>query len=133
MIEVTVVGRHVKVTDGVREYAAEKADKLDRFHLKKIEVILSSEASGYKAEMIASSRRGKTFVAHAEFEDLHRAIDLTVEKLESQLARTKGKVREKRVRRPRSASPPESMESMESTESTGLSDTESTLEDETEM
>ena len=38
MIEVTVVGRHVKVTDGVREYAAEKADKLDRFHLKKIEV-----------------------------------------------------------------------------------------------
>ena len=127
MIEVTVVGRHVKVTDGVREYAAEKADKLDRFHLKKIEVILTNEASRYKAEMIASSRRGKTFVAHAEFDDLHRAIDLTVEKLESQLARTKGKVREKRVRRPRTASPPESMGT------TGLSDTESPLEDEAEI
>ena len=108
MLEVTVVGRHVKVPDGVRDYATEKAGKLDRFHLNKVEVILSHEAARYRAEMIASSKRGKTFVARAEFDDLHGAIDLSLEKLESQLSRTKGKVREKRVRRPRSIPPAES-------------------------
>lgn len=99
MVEVTVVGIHVRVTEGVREYAVGKTEKLDRFHLTKVEVILSNEAARYKAEMIASSRRGKRFVAHAEGEDLHGAIDLTVEKLESQLSRRKGKAMEKRGRR----------------------------------
>lgn len=101
MVEINVVGRHVRVTEGVREYATEKAEKLDRFPLQKVEVILSNEATRYTAEMIASSKWGKTFVAHADSDDLHGAIDLTVEKLESQLSRSKGKAREKRVRRAR--------------------------------
>ena len=103
-MEVTVVGRHVRVTEGVKEYAKDKADRMERFRLHKVEVILSNEATRYKAEWIASTKSGKSFVSHAEFDDLHGAIDLAADKLESQLSKTKGKVREKRVRRSRGSS-----------------------------
>ena len=105
--EVRIIGRHVRLPDEVKDYATEKVERLARYHLSKMDVVLSSEADGYRAEFIASSRRGKTFVSHAEHENYPGAIDLATEKLERQLSRTKGKAREKRVRQARNQSVPE--------------------------
>ena len=101
LFRVRVVGRHVRLPDGIKGYATDRAERLGRYDLAKMEVVLSSEASGYRAEIIASSRRGQTFVSHAEHGDYAGAIDLAADKLERQLSRTKGKVREKRMRKPR--------------------------------
>jgi putative sigma-54 modulation protein len=96
-MRITVSGRHMEITDDMRDHAYEKAEKLTRFFdgIKHIDVVLEPEGDGYKVEAVVAARGANTLVAHATAEDLMSALDQVVEKSERQLKKLKDKYQQK--------------------------------------
>ncbi|MBI3267760.1 MAG: ribosome-associated translation inhibitor RaiA [Planctomycetes bacterium] len=100
-MNISIHARHMPVVpDELREYAEEKANRLERYfdRIKKIEVILNVEQERHMAEMVISATRGATLVAHTVEGDIHAAIDLVTDKMERQLTKLKEKLRGRRAR-----------------------------------
>lgn len=95
-MQVTVTGRHVEVSDEVREYVQDKAGKLPRFYdrVHSIEVVLDHESDQFTAEVIVRTDGKHTFVASESGPDTFALVDLVVDKLERQLKKLKEKNRE---------------------------------------
>ncbi len=97
-MQIRVAGRHVEVTDDVREYVQSKVSKLPRFYdrIHEIEVVLDHESEQFTAEMIVRADRKHTFVARETGPDTFALIDMVTEKLERQLIRHKEKNRNRK-------------------------------------
>jgi len=109
-LQVTVTGRHVAVTDEIKEYATEKVQKLPRFfdRVQAVEVIIDHESTNFTAEMIVTAAGSSRFVAHEKGPEPSALIDLLIDKLERQLTRHKEKVRNrKHVGKPEEFEAPE--------------------------
>ncbi len=86
---VTFSSRHMPVTEPLKAYATEKANKLNRYfdRISEIEVVLDHEAhkgNPMRCEMIVNADHQK-FVAHCDNADAYACIDAVVDKLERQL------------------------------------------------
>ncbi len=97
-MQVTVTGRHMGVSDALRQYCTEKAERLPRFldRVQAIEVILDGHDGNHTAEIIVRSAGAPPFVASVEHEDAYAAIDLLVDKIEERLRRYKEKHRNRK-------------------------------------
>src|ERR1022692_2926175 len=86
------------VHESVKEYATEKASKLERFNdsLQHIEITVANEGDRKLVEMIATSRLGGKHVGQVEHEDTFAAIDLLFDKMKRQLEKTKEKVKHRK-------------------------------------
>lgn len=93
-----MTGRHVEVSEDIRDYIRTKAKKLERFYdrIQEIEVVLDHESEQFTAEMIVRVERKHTFVSSDSGPDTFALIDKIVEKLERQLKKHKEKVRQKK-------------------------------------
>lgn len=98
MALIVVTGRGEKVTSRDREHAEEKIQKLEKYFngITRIEIILEKNSDLAKAELVISVRRGSQIVCHSSDKDLYAAIDLVLDKAETQLTRHKEKVRHRR-------------------------------------
>ena len=96
MVPIQVTGRHVEVTDDVREYIRNKATKLPRFYdrIHEIEFILDHESEQFTAEIIVRAGRKHTFVARETGPDTFALVDVVIDRLERQLTRHKEKSRD---------------------------------------
>ncbi|MEK6675961.1 MAG: ribosome-associated translation inhibitor RaiA [Planctomycetota bacterium] len=94
-MQIRLTGRHVEVTDEVRDYVHEKAGRLPRFYdrIHNIEVVLDHESEQFAVEMIVHADRKHTFVASGTGPDTFALVDEIVEKLERQLKKHKEKTR----------------------------------------
>ena len=94
-MKIQVTGRHVEVTEDLREYIETKANKLPRYYdrIHEIEVVLDHESEQFTAEMIVRVDQKHTFVARETGPDTFVLVDLVVDKLERQLVRHKEKRR----------------------------------------
>ncbi|MFN3485882.1 MAG: ribosome hibernation-promoting factor, HPF/YfiA family [Planctomycetota bacterium] len=100
-MKVTVTARHADFTEAIKDYAYEKARRLERYFdaLRKLEVILDADSDGrYSAEMIASAVRGHVLVCHSLQDNAMAAIDAVVDKMERQLTKLKEKLRDKHAK-----------------------------------
>jgi len=91
-VRILVTGRHVQVTDEVREYVETKAGKLPRFYdrIHEIEVVLDHESEAqFSAEMIVRAGKKHTFVAADTGPDTFALIDRITNRLERQLVKLK--------------------------------------------
>ncbi len=94
-MDITVSGRDFELTDAIRSFAEEKANKLTRYfdRISRTEVILSRRTShDYDAEIIAHVDGHEHFVAHGQHDDLYAAIDDAESKIERQLRNHKAKL-----------------------------------------
>jgi putative sigma-54 modulation protein len=101
---ITIVARHLDITEAIKNYALQKAEKIKKFFewILQIQITLDIGGdNGHIVEMIVSVSRGPTLVAEATNPDMYRAIDLAVDKIESQLKKHKGKIHSRIVRRKR--------------------------------
>ena len=106
-MKINITGRGVQLLDTVREYAEQKATKLERFDdLQKVEVIVSNQGDNKAVEMIAVPRKGQQIVAQSDHEDTFAAIDLVLDKMSQQLRKLKEKRADKRKRSGRIPPPP---------------------------
>ena len=93
LIQITITGRHLDVSDSMRNYVTEKMDHLKRLedYIKNVSVILAIENLDKKAEAKISVK-GDELYADAVGETIYAAIDVLVDKLERQLVKHKEKM-----------------------------------------
>lgn len=91
-MNITVTGRHLNVSDNLRDYAEKKIKKLEKYFNQLIDahVILSSEKLDRISEVVINGD-GVQFHGKEKAADLHSAIDLLFEKMEKQIRRYKEK------------------------------------------
>jgi putative sigma-54 modulation protein len=94
-VQIVVKGRHVEITDEVRDYIREKAGKITRFYdrIHEIEVILDHESEQITCEMVVRVDHKNTVIGKAAGPDTLSLIDLVVEKIERQVVKHKEKNR----------------------------------------
>lgn len=93
----TMTGKHIEITEALRQHAQEKADKLPRFydHISQVEVILEGGQGGMPSvEVIARIDHVEDAVARETNPDAYTCIDMAFHKVERQLKKTKEKQRD---------------------------------------
>lgn len=97
-MQVVISGRHMSVSDEVKGYCNEKAERLTRFYdrVQSIEVILDGQNGSHSAELIVHADRTDPFIAQEQHADLHAAVDMVMDKVERQLRRHKEKLRNRK-------------------------------------
>jgi len=97
---ISVTGRHVDVTDAMKEYAWEKLEKVKKYFPRVIDIhiIMDTEKFRQKVEV---NLQGNHFDFHATevSEDMYSSIDKVMSKVERQLKKYKGKIQDHRVSR----------------------------------
>lgn len=103
-MEITVIGRHLDLTDAIREYATEKALKFPRYYdrVQSVQVIAGKDdRHSYEVELIVHVGGHDHFVARGKGDDLYACIDDTTDKIERQLTDHKQKQRNRKHSGPR--------------------------------
>ncbi|MBN2182025.1 MAG: ribosome-associated translation inhibitor RaiA [Sedimentisphaerales bacterium] len=93
----TISGKHIEITQAIKEHAEEKTSKLPKYYnsINQVEVIIDgSEGGNVSVEIIARAEHSKVFVGTETGEDAYRSIDMAVHKIESQLRKVKSKERD---------------------------------------
>lgn len=96
-MQINISGRHVEVTESMREYVTSKVERLTHHHdrITSTNVIVSVDKLIQKAEATIHVS-GKDLFAEATNEDMYAAIDALVDKLDRQLIKHKEKMRSHR-------------------------------------
>jgi putative sigma-54 modulation protein len=93
-MQVSVIGRHIEVTDAIKQYATEKFGKLERYLPKGVQIVITIavvKKVHHIAEAVIKSS-GLLIQASEETEEMYSAIDLLVEKIERRVRRYKEKL-----------------------------------------
>lgn len=92
-MQLNVTGRHVDVTQPLRNYVETKFERLERHfdHVTNVHVILSVEKVRQKAEATIHISGGNLY-ADAENGDMYAAIDALTDKLDRQIKKHKEKL-----------------------------------------
>jgi len=94
----TITGKHIEITEAIKEYAEKKTSKLPKYYssINRVEVILDAGDGGVKmkVEIIAHAEHSKIFVVSESGTDAYACIDVAVDKLEEQLRRKKTRERD---------------------------------------
>ena len=98
-MQLNITGRHIDVTDALRNYVTTKVTRLERHydHITNVQVVLAVSKVGQTAEAIVHAGHGHEIFADAEAEDLYAAIDALSDKLDRQLIKHKEKLADHRV------------------------------------
>lgn len=107
-MEIAVTGRHVNVSDRLRDYLDSKLDKVPQLEprVQRIEVLVSHEPNPRQAKAserveITCRSKGPVIRAEAAHDDRQAAVDLAVDKLLERLRRAHDKRNVQRGRRRR--------------------------------
>ncbi len=92
-MQINLTGRHVEVTNAMREYVANKFNRLERHfdNINNVYVILSVEKLAQKAEATLHVNGGEIY-AESEHQDMYAAIDGLIDKLDRQVIKHKEKL-----------------------------------------
>lgn len=96
-MQVSVTGRHVEVTQAMKQHVEDKISKILRHfnHVTDIHVILTVEKLQQKAEATVQISGAKLFANDVQ-EDMYVAIDNMVDKLDGQIIKHKEKIQSHR-------------------------------------
>jgi len=93
-MQVTVNGKHIEVTEALKQYATDKFGRLDKYLPKAVQVIVTLSVVKkvhHRAEAAIKSN-GLLIQASEETEEMYSAIDLLIEKIERRVKRYKEKL-----------------------------------------
>lgn len=89
-MRIEVKGKHLEMTDAIRQYALQKAEKLPRYYDGVQELVVTLDKPLHKVEFevefIADVEKHADFVAKAHGEDLYACIDMAADKMARQLS-----------------------------------------------
>jgi len=97
-MQISISGRHIAVTDGMKEHVENKINAIidNQFYkITSIKVVLSNERNRHMAEVIVNMK-DHSIQADSETYDMYGAIDAAVEKIDVQLRRLAEKKQEHR-------------------------------------
>ena len=99
MAAIVVTGRDSGISSRQKQHAESKLEKLERYFdgINKIEAVLGHEADGADVELVISVRKGKPIVCHSQAKELYAAIDMCLDKAETQLTKFKERAKKHRA------------------------------------
>ncbi|MBB1440399.1 ribosome-associated translation inhibitor RaiA [Shewanella sp. SG41-4] len=91
-MQISLTGRHVEITESLREYVHVKFSKLERHfdQIHNVHVVLSLEKLQQKAEAKINVNGAEIF-AMSDNTDMYAAIDALIDKLDRQVIKHKEK------------------------------------------
>jgi putative sigma-54 modulation protein len=93
-MQVNVIGRHIEVTDALRQYATEKFNRLEKYLPKAVQIVITlsvvKKVHHFAEASIKSN--GVLIQASEETAEMYSAIDLLIEKIERRVRRYKEKL-----------------------------------------
>ena len=98
-MKLKITAKNIKLTEAIKTYSQTKINKLDKFFDDGawVELVISVDKKiNQKAEMTLHAAK-KKFTAKAIEENLYKAIDGALLKVEAQIRKAKGKIQSKRV------------------------------------
>jgi putative sigma-54 modulation protein len=98
-MKLTVTGRNIEITDGIRNHLNDKIDKTiaDLSETADVHVALSVEKHRHFAEVTVKTK-GFTLHSQDETEDLYTSMDKALEKMEKQIRKNKEKAKALRIK-----------------------------------
>ena len=98
-MKLTVTGRNIEITDGIRNHLNDKIDKTiaDLGEAADVHVALSVEKHRHFAEVTVKTE-GFTLHSQDETEDLYTSMDKALEKMEKQIRKNKEKAKAMRIK-----------------------------------
>jgi len=93
-MQVSVIGRHIEVTEALKQYATEKFNRLEKYLPKALDVVITLSVVKkvhHIAEAVIKSN-GVLIQASEETQEMYSAIDLLIEKIERRVRRYKEKL-----------------------------------------
>ncbi|HWP46963.1 MAG TPA: ribosome-associated translation inhibitor RaiA [Candidatus Limnocylindrales bacterium] len=91
-MQINITGRHLEITNALREYVTTKIEKLGKYlHIVEAHIILSVEKYRHMAEVTLQAKRTKIH-GQEETGDMYQAIDSVIDKIEKQIKKRKGKI-----------------------------------------
>lgn len=96
-MDISIVGKGVELTDGLRAYVEKRLSGLERYSKNIIssELILDETRGRFSGELIVKVK-GTTLVAKAQAKDPYQAVDLLKDKIREALKAYEQKLRSKR-------------------------------------
>ena len=99
--QISILGRHVFVTDAMKNYALEKLSKIDRFHSRVLDMHVTMDIQKVEHSVIVVLKFDHFKIkVSAASTDMYVSIDKAVEKLRSQLRRWKDKIHDHHKKQP---------------------------------
>lgn len=97
---IQVFAHHMELAEETRRRVVEKAEHVRRIFdgVLTVHVTLDAEKERRMVEIVANVSHGAPVVARVTTQNLNEAIDLAFDKVEAQLRKHKGKIRDRRVR-----------------------------------
>jgi len=90
-MQITITGKHIDVTDALKDYANERLSKLKKYIDKAtITLVLTVEKHRHISEVTINYSGGSSHFS-AETKDLYSAIDKMMDKVEKQFRKVKEK------------------------------------------
>ena len=93
-MRMTIRGRHLEVTEGIKNYAEKRFGKLETYfnHIDETEVVLKYEDKKvYGVEVIVTTK-GNKYIAKTKGGELYTEIDKAKEKIKGVLSKEKKKI-----------------------------------------
>ena len=92
-------GRHDHISARMQQHALKKLERLQRYNgrVARIEVVADHAHEDPEVELIVHMQRGKPLVARERSDSFSKAIDLLVDKMETQLKKQKEKQKAHKV------------------------------------
>jgi putative sigma-54 modulation protein len=92
-MQINLTGRHVEITEALKDYVDTKFAKLERHfdHINNVHVVLNVEKLKQIAEAKLNLNGGEVF-AQCEDDNMYAAIDLLIDKLDRQVIKHKEKI-----------------------------------------
>src|SRR5690349_1363235 len=92
---ISVTGRHVMVTEAMKDYAIEKASKIEKFSDRIIDMLITMDVHKleHRVDIVLKVNDIK-IKSHAITGDMYASIDLAVHKIQTQLLRYKDKLQD---------------------------------------
>jgi len=92
---IEVFGRHIMVTDAMKNYAIEKISKIEKFDLRVIEVQVAMDIQKLEHRVdIVMKVNHMQIKSSSSSEDMYASIDLAADKLQQQLAKYKDRLKD---------------------------------------
>ena len=95
-MQISVTGRHVEITEAVKDFARDKVSRLSRFfdRIQAIDVVMDHDSGNFSVEIIVHVDRADPFIAQQSGPHALALIDELTDKLGRQLRRHKEKQRD---------------------------------------
>ena len=97
-MQVHITGRHFDVSDAIREYATEKAEKLQRIYdaINEVEIVMKGDDRTFHCEWIVHLQNAPHVVIDVTHESMYAAVDVAADKAMRQVRRQKEKLTDRR-------------------------------------